>query len=65
MSLKRKFKFERAPLIDNDEVRRSKKFGFMGSKQPAESAKTSQRSVSKVRERGPYKMYISSIYFVL
>ncbi|XP_047235220.1 uncharacterized protein LOC124876465 isoform X1 [Girardinichthys multiradiatus] len=49
MSLKRKFKFERAPLIDNDEVRRSKeKFGFMGSKQPVESARTSQRNISKV-----------------
>ncbi|XP_035989247.1 uncharacterized protein LOC110368027 isoform X2 [Fundulus heteroclitus] len=49
MSLKRKFKFERAPLIDNDEVRRSKeRFGFKGSKQLVESTRTSQRNVSKV-----------------
>ncbi|RXN12737.1 sterile alpha motif domain-containing 3-like isoform X1 [Labeo rohita] len=48
MSLRRKFKWERAPLVDNSEVRGSKeKFGHKKSKQLVETARTSQRKVSK------------------
>ncbi|KAF4109766.1 hypothetical protein G5714_009018 [Onychostoma macrolepis] len=47
-SLRRKFKWERAPLVDNSEVRGSKeKFGHKKSKQLVETARTSQRNVSK------------------
>lgn len=49
MSLRRKFKSERAPLVDDDEVRRSKeKFGHNKSKHLVEATRTSQRRVSKV-----------------
>ncbi|XP_049439159.1 uncharacterized protein LOC125892873 [Epinephelus fuscoguttatus] len=48
MSLRRKFKLDRAPLVDNDEVRRSKeKFGHQTLKQPVETARNSQRNISK------------------
>ncbi|XP_051946711.1 sterile alpha motif domain-containing protein 3-like isoform X2 [Xyrauchen texanus] len=47
MSLRRKFKWERAPLVDNSEVRGSKeKFGHKKSKQLVETVRTSQRNVS-------------------
>lgn len=61
MSLRRKFKSERAPLIDNNEVRlRKEKFGHQILKQPVETARTSQRNMSKVsgayvREKKPTK----------
>ncbi|XP_016135842.1 sterile alpha motif domain-containing protein 3-like isoform X2 [Sinocyclocheilus grahami] len=48
MSLRRKFKWERAPLVDNSEVRGSKeKFGHKKSNQLVKTARTSQRNVSK------------------
>ncbi len=51
MSLRRKFKWERAPLVDNSEVRGSKeKFGHKKAKQLVETARTSQRKVSKVSD---------------
>lgn len=52
MSLRRKFKWERAPLVDNSEVRGSKeKFGHQKkSKELVETARTSQRKVSKVSD---------------
>jgi hypothetical protein len=51
MSLRRKFKWERAPLVDNSEVRGSKeKFGHKKSKQLVETVRTSQRNVSKVSD---------------
>ncbi|XP_028258477.1 uncharacterized protein LOC114433895 isoform X4 [Parambassis ranga] len=47
-SLKRKFKAERAPLIHNDEVKRSKeKFGNRGSRGSTETAGTCPRPVSE------------------
>ncbi len=50
MSLRRKFKWERAPLVDS-EVRGSKeKFGHKKAKQLVETARTSQRKVSKVSD---------------
>lgn len=50
MSLRRKFKMERAPLVDDVEVRRVKeKFGKKRSKQPGEMLPTtSHRKISKV-----------------
>lgn len=50
MSLRRKFKSERELLVDNDKVRCSKeKFGHkkLQHPQPVETARTSQRNVSK------------------
>ncbi|XP_028251818.1 uncharacterized protein LOC114427801 [Parambassis ranga] len=50
-SLKRKFKAERAPLIHNDEVKRSKeKFGNRGSRGSTETAGTCPRPVSELWE---------------
>ncbi|XP_051253923.1 sterile alpha motif domain-containing protein 3-like isoform X2 [Dicentrarchus labrax] len=48
-SLKRKFKAERAPLVHEDEVRRSKeKFGHKRARQSTEAARTYCRSVPGV-----------------
>ncbi|KAF1387365.1 hypothetical protein PFLUV_G00104680 [Perca fluviatilis] len=48
-SLKRKFKAERAPLIHEDEVKRSKeKFGHKRARESTEAARACCRSVSRV-----------------
>lgn len=61
MSLRRKFKSERAPLVDSEAVRRCKeKFGSTRRGQPNKCQRTSQRNVCQVGVRDilSYKMFL-------